>query len=67
MPENWLSAAAVAAVPEDHRWCIRCLGWYVGRNKTTHGVMCTDPDFKCDHDKPGTWKKPSSRPARRWK
>lgn len=49
MSDNVLAAAAVAAVPAEHRWCLRCLGWYLGELKTTHGIECTDVDFTCDH------------------
>lgn len=49
MPANPAPAAAVAAIPENHRWCLRCLGWYAGHYKAIGGGKCEDIDFVCEH------------------
>ncbi|KAI8244032.1 hypothetical protein K4K55_006372 [Colletotrichum sp. SAR 10_96] len=47
MPETSMSEAALAAVPDDVRWCLRCLGWYAGEFKGNRGQFCQDVDFAC--------------------
>ncbi|KAK1842500.1 hypothetical protein CCHR01_14883 [Colletotrichum chrysophilum] len=47
MPETSVSEAALAAVPDEVRWCLRCLGWYAGEFKGNRGQFCQDVDFAC--------------------
>ncbi|KAF4819766.1 hypothetical protein CGCTS75_v011480 [Colletotrichum tropicale] len=47
MPETSVSEAALAAVPNEVRWCLRCLGWYAGEFKGNRGQSCQDVDFAC--------------------
>ncbi|EQB44897.1 hypothetical protein CGLO_16296 [Colletotrichum gloeosporioides Cg-14] len=47
MPETSVSEAALAAAPDDVRWCLRCLGWYAGEFKGNRGQFCQEVDFAC--------------------
>ncbi|KAK2764699.1 hypothetical protein CKAH01_04864 [Colletotrichum kahawae] len=47
MPETSVSEGALAAVPDNVRWCLRCLGWYAGEFKSNRGQGCQDVDFAC--------------------